>query len=93
MAESLTRIEARESLRAIPLFREANDSDLDSLAFHLIERSYPKDAIIVRPATIEAVVLEPIDTSQWTRKGLDGEIQAIRARYREVLGEGGEEIP
>ena len=47
MAESLTRSEARESLRAIPLFREASESDLDGLALHLIERSYPKDSIIV----------------------------------------------
>jgi CRP/FNR family cyclic AMP-dependent transcriptional regulator len=47
MAESLTRSEALESLRAIPIFGEAADADLDSLAIHLIERSYPKDAIIV----------------------------------------------
>lgn len=47
MAESLTRREARESLRVIPIFREASDEDLDNLALHLIERSFPKDAIIV----------------------------------------------
>jgi CRP-like cAMP-binding protein len=47
MADTLTRGEARESLRSIPLFREATDEDLDNLALHLIERSFPKDAIIV----------------------------------------------
>jgi len=47
MAESFTRSEARESLRAIPLFREASNEDLDSLVTHLIERRYPKDSIVV----------------------------------------------
>ena len=47
MADTLTREEARESLRVIPLFREATDEDLDNLGLHMIERSFPKDAIIV----------------------------------------------
>lgn len=47
MAEACTRPEAREFLRSIPLFRSAVDSDLDKLVSHLIERSYPKDAVIV----------------------------------------------
>lgn len=47
----------------------------------------PKGAVIVRPATVEAVVLEPIDTSGWTREGLDAEIAAVRDRYLEVLDE------
>lgn len=46
----------------------------------------PKHAIVVRHATIEAVVLPPIDTSSWTLESLDEEIDAIRALYREVLG-------
>jgi putative phosphoserine phosphatase/1-acylglycerol-3-phosphate O-acyltransferase len=45
----------------------------------------PKNGIVVRPATIEVVVLPPIDTSRWTRAGLEAEIEAIRARYLEVL--------
>ncbi len=45
----------------------------------------PKNGIVVRPATIEVVVLPPIDTSHWTLAGLDAEIEAIRARYLEVL--------
>jgi putative phosphoserine phosphatase/1-acylglycerol-3-phosphate O-acyltransferase len=45
----------------------------------------PKNGFVVRPATIEVVVLPPIDTSRWTRARLDAEIDAIRARYLEVL--------
>jgi CRP-like cAMP-binding protein len=47
MTETLTREEARESLRAIPLFAQASDEDLDSLATHLIERRYSKNTTIV----------------------------------------------
>jgi CRP/FNR family cyclic AMP-dependent transcriptional regulator len=47
MADSLSRFEARESLRSIPLFSQASQDDLESLATHLIERRFPKDAIIV----------------------------------------------
>jgi putative phosphoserine phosphatase/1-acylglycerol-3-phosphate O-acyltransferase len=49
----------------------------------------PKHAIVVRPATVEAVVLPPIDTSGWTAESLDEEIDAIRAQYREVLDASG----
>jgi putative phosphoserine phosphatase/1-acylglycerol-3-phosphate O-acyltransferase len=45
----------------------------------------PKHALVVRPATIEAVVLPPVDTSEWTREGLDAEVAAIRNSYLEVL--------
>ena len=45
----------------------------------------PRDAVIVRPATVEAVVLPPIDTSGWTPEGLNDEIRAVRRRYLEVL--------
>jgi putative phosphoserine phosphatase/1-acylglycerol-3-phosphate O-acyltransferase len=47
----------------------------------------PRGALVLRPANVRAVVLPPIDTSEWTREGLDGEIEAIRKRYLEVLGE------
>jgi putative phosphoserine phosphatase/1-acylglycerol-3-phosphate O-acyltransferase len=45
----------------------------------------PKYALVVRPATIEAVVLPPVDTGEWKRENLDAEIEAIRNRYLEVL--------
>ncbi|MCP5040294.1 MAG: Crp/Fnr family transcriptional regulator [bacterium] len=47
MADSVSRREACESLRAIPIFREATEQDLEALALRLIERKFPKDAIIV----------------------------------------------
>jgi CRP/FNR family cyclic AMP-dependent transcriptional regulator len=47
MADSLSRFEARESLCSIPLFSQASQDDLERLATHLIERRFPKDAIIV----------------------------------------------
>jgi putative phosphoserine phosphatase/1-acylglycerol-3-phosphate O-acyltransferase len=45
----------------------------------------PKHAIVVRPATVEAVVLPPVDTREWRPESLGREIEAIRDRYREVL--------
>jgi len=47
MSENVNRREACESLRAIPIFRDATEQDLESLALHLIERRFPKNAIIV----------------------------------------------
>ncbi len=47
MAEACTRQAAREFLRSIPLFNSAADNDLDLLVSHLIERRYPKDAVVV----------------------------------------------
>jgi putative phosphoserine phosphatase/1-acylglycerol-3-phosphate O-acyltransferase len=45
----------------------------------------PKSALVVRPATVEVVVLPPIDTSRWTREGLAAEVEALRERYRAEL--------
>lgn len=47
--------------------------------------AFPKDATIVRPATIEAVVLPPISTRDWSAENLDSKIDAIRSRYLEIL--------
>jgi putative phosphoserine phosphatase/1-acylglycerol-3-phosphate O-acyltransferase len=47
----------------------------------------PRGAIVLRPANVEAVVLPPIDTTGWTRESLDAEIEAVRKRYLEVLGQ------
>jgi putative phosphoserine phosphatase/1-acylglycerol-3-phosphate O-acyltransferase len=47
----------------------------------------PRGAFVLRPANVRAVVLPPIDTSAWTRESLDAEIEAIRKRYLEVLGD------
>jgi putative phosphoserine phosphatase/1-acylglycerol-3-phosphate O-acyltransferase len=53
--------------------------------FRNVLDAFPKDAQIVRPATIEAKVLPPIDTSDWTVETLDDEITAIRQQYLEYL--------
>ena len=39
-------------------------------------------------ASNEVVVLPPIDTSTWTLDRLDDEIEAVRARYVEILEPG-----
>jgi putative phosphoserine phosphatase/1-acylglycerol-3-phosphate O-acyltransferase len=57
------------------------------VVFRNVLDALPRDALVVRPATIEAVVLPPVDTSHWTPEGLDAEIEALHARYREVLEE------
>ena len=61
------------------------------VVFRNVLDALPRDALVVRPATIEAVVLPPVDTSGWTSAGLDREIETIRRRYLEVLGQVGEE--
>jgi len=55
------------------------------VVFRNVLDAFPKDAAIVRPATIEAVVLPPIQTRGWTVEGLDDEIEKIRNRYLEIL--------
>jgi putative phosphoserine phosphatase/1-acylglycerol-3-phosphate O-acyltransferase len=45
----------------------------------------PKGGAIVRPATVEAVVLRPIPTTSWTLATLDEEIDRIRDRFLDVL--------
>jgi len=55
------------------------------VVFRNVLDALPKDGLVIHPATVEAVVLPPIDTSGWTRETLDDEIDAIRARYIQVL--------
>jgi putative phosphoserine phosphatase/1-acylglycerol-3-phosphate O-acyltransferase len=55
------------------------------VVFRNVLDALPKDALVVRPATIEALVLPPVNTSDWTTENLDDEIRAIRDRYIEVL--------
>ena len=57
------------------------------VVFRNVLDALPRDAFVVRPATIEAVVLPPVETRRWTVDGLDGKIQAIRQQYLEVLGQ------
>jgi putative phosphoserine phosphatase/1-acylglycerol-3-phosphate O-acyltransferase len=46
----------------------------------------PRGAFVLRPATVEVVVLPPVDTRRWKRAALDARIEGVRASYREVLG-------
>ncbi len=55
------------------------------VVFRNVLDAFPKDARVVRPATIEATVLPPIDTTTWTKEALDDEIASIRDRYLEIL--------
>jgi len=45
----------------------------------------PKHGIIVRPATIEAVVHKPIPTDDWTLENLESKISAVQRLYDRTL--------
>jgi putative phosphoserine phosphatase/1-acylglycerol-3-phosphate O-acyltransferase len=55
------------------------------VVFRNVLDALPKDALVIHPAIVEAVVLPPIDTSSWTRETLDDEIEKIRNQYIEVM--------
>ncbi len=55
------------------------------VVFRNVLDALPRNALVIRPTTVEAVVLPPVDTSAWTPETLDAEIEAIRKRYLEVL--------
>lgn len=55
------------------------------VVFRNVIDAFPKDARVVRPATIEAVVLPPVSTMDWTVDGLDDEIAEIRGSYLDIL--------
>jgi putative phosphoserine phosphatase/1-acylglycerol-3-phosphate O-acyltransferase len=45
----------------------------------------PKHGVVIRPATVEVVVLPPIPTDDWTLNTLDRRIAEVRALYVETL--------
>ena len=45
----------------------------------------PKQGYVIRPATVEAVVLPPIPTADWSAEELDQRITAIRQLYEKTL--------
>jgi putative phosphoserine phosphatase/1-acylglycerol-3-phosphate O-acyltransferase len=61
------------------------DVPIVPVVFRNVLDAFPKDARVVRPATIEAVVLPPIDTTDWTVEALDGNIAKVRQSYLDVL--------
>ena len=72
------------SLRKIPLFAQVGDSDLETIASHLIERRYPRNATIVEeglPGDYMYVIRE--GRVKVTKLSEDG-----REKILEMLGEG-----
>ncbi len=55
------------------------------VVFRNVLDAMPKDATVVRPATIEVVVLPPIDTREWRVEEIDRHIAEVRQRYLDVL--------
>jgi putative phosphoserine phosphatase/1-acylglycerol-3-phosphate O-acyltransferase len=47
----------------------------------------PKGSSLVRPTTIEVVVLDPIDLSNWKRKNLDKNIDKVRNMFLHELNQ------
>ncbi len=47
MAESGAKPDVLDSLRAVPLFSQVGEADLDNVAALLIERRYPKNSVVV----------------------------------------------
>jgi len=45
----------------------------------------PKHGLVIRPATVEAVVLPPIPTDDWTVDALDRRVAEVRSLFVEVL--------
>jgi putative phosphoserine phosphatase/1-acylglycerol-3-phosphate O-acyltransferase len=45
----------------------------------------PKHGIVVRPATVEAVVHKPVATDGWSLQNLDEKIAAVRQLYQRTL--------
>jgi hypothetical protein len=73
----------RSSLRPLP--SDARSAAGVPVVLRNVLDAFPKDAAIVRPPTIEAVVLPLIATSDWSAENLDAKIEAIRNRYLEIL--------
>jgi CRP-like cAMP-binding protein len=73
-----------ESLRKIPLFEQVSDEDLENIASHLIERSFPRNATVVEeglPGDYMYVIQE--GRVKVTKLSEDG-----REKILELLGEG-----
>lgn len=56
------------------------------IVIHNALDALPKHAIVVRPASVEISVLEPVPTISWTPENLGARIDEIRERFRHTLG-------
>ena len=48
----------------------------------------PRGGLVLRPATVDVVVLPPIDTTAWRRETLDAHVADVRQRFLDVLEPG-----
>lgn len=48
----------------------------------------PRGGLVLRPATVEVVVLPPIDTTTWRRETIDEHVADVRQRFLDVLEPG-----
>ena len=55
------------------------------IVFRTTLDALPKHGVLIRPATVEAVVLPPISTAAWTPADLDQQIAAIHRLYTDTL--------
>lgn len=69
-------------------FRMAMQAGVPSVpvVFRNVLDALPRHAVVLRPATSEALALPPVDPANWSKQGLAAEMTAIRQRYRDVLG-------
>ena len=56
------------------------------VGFRNVLDAFPRHALVSRLATIEALVLSPVDTANSSKQELATEMTAIRQRYRDGLG-------
>ena len=52
--------------------------------------SLPRSAVLIRPATIEVKVLEPISTTAWKASKMDQQVQHCRQLFLRELGQTGD---
>ena len=49
----------------------------------------PKHGLVVRPTTVDVVVLPPIDVTRWDERELDANICEVRELFLKMLEQGG----
>ncbi|NKY55457.1 lysophospholipid acyltransferase family protein [Nocardia flavorosea] len=55
------------------------------VVIHNAGRALWRNALVVRPGTIDVTILDPIDTSSWTVETLDNEVASLHRRYLDTL--------
>lgn len=55
------------------------------IVFRNTSDALPKRGLVIRPATIDVVVLPPVSTKKWKEKTIDKHIASIRTRFEATL--------